>query len=135
MTVFDELADLRLDVGKYPTSYMVCSKAMARASPAFKGMLYSSFAESKPSSGEWVVHLPDDDPRAFAIILDILHARTDKVPMNLQAFGSPKPAPCPSALLYHLAVIADKYCLVHLLRPWVNSWLKPWRTGGERLDD
>jgi hypothetical protein len=133
MVIFEEFADLRLEVGEHSTCYMVCSKAMARSSPAFRGMLYGGFIESKRTAGDWVVRLPDEDPEAFAIILNIVHGRSDKVPMNLKDHKSD--AGCPATLLYHLATIADKYCLLQLLRPWVNPWLNPWRTDGEWAGD
>lgn len=128
ITSYDEFADLRLEVGTPPVSFMVCSRAMARGSPAFKAMLFGGFAESKPVSGDWVVRLPEDDPQAFAIILEIFHGRIDRVPDRLTSQQSPTaPSPACSTLLYHVALIADKYCMLTLLRPWANLWLQAWR--------
>lgn len=130
---YDEYSDLRLEVGEQSTAFLVCSKAMARSSPAFKVMLYGPFTEAKPKVGEWIVRLPEDDPRAFAILLDIIHGRSDRVPMDLHL--AQPPPDCAATLLYDVVKMADKYCLLPLLRPWVNPWLAPWRAYGRREND
>ncbi|OIW30017.1 hypothetical protein CONLIGDRAFT_632126 [Coniochaeta ligniaria NRRL 30616] len=133
LTSYDEFSDLRLEIGEPASSFMVCSRAMARSSPAFRGMLFGSFIEGKPTTGEWIVRLPEDEPRSFAILLDVIHGRSDRVPLDLhQALP---PVDCTAALLYDVVRMADKYCLLPLLRPWMNPWLAPWRPGGARKDD
>lgn len=99
-----------------PTTFRVCSRTLARSSPVWKKMLYGGFAESKPKDGDWIVELPDDDVPAMEFFLSAIHARFDKVPpFDLK----------PDFLwLYEVSVIADKYDIVHLLRPWAKAWIK-----------
>ncbi|KAK8029759.1 hypothetical protein PG993_011050 [Apiospora rasikravindrae] len=135
--VFDADGDLVLNVGitkceQYPfagvhishvhnvaSAFRVCSRAMARASPVWRSMLFGGFAESKPTSGNWVVNLPDDSPQAMSTLLGIVHAKFDDVP---QTVGPHE--------LFDIAVIADKYDLTHLLKPWARVWLdQAWEQG------
>ncbi|CAJ2504018.1 Uu.00g114120.m01.CDS01 [Anthostomella pinea] len=82
--------DLCLEVGEglEAVSFIACSKAMSRASPVFKAMLYGDFAESKkkaaraPEKTEWVVRLPKDEPEAFKTLLNIIHGRVHEVKLN-----------------------------------------------------
>ncbi|KAI1757974.1 hypothetical protein F4782DRAFT_544365 [Xylaria castorea] len=102
-----------------PVIYVVCSRALSRASPVWKKLLYGGFAESKPSCAlsaeDWVVELPDDDPKAVETILNIIHSRFDSLPRttNLTSLED----------LYQLTVLTDKYDLTALLRPWATSWI------------
>ncbi|KAI0199749.1 hypothetical protein F4808DRAFT_461404 [Astrocystis sublimbata] len=106
-----------------PVKYVVCSKTLSRASRVWKRMLYGGFAESKPlhalSASDWVVDLPDDNPKPWGIILNIIHGRFDAVPS----------ANCPFDVeqLYQLSVITDKYDLTVILRPWARFWISPAR--------
>ncbi|KAB5547310.1 hypothetical protein GE09DRAFT_1288957 [Coniochaeta sp. 2T2.1] len=108
---------------------------MARSSRAFRTMLFGGFAESKPDTGEWVVRLSEDDARGFEILLHIIHGRVDRVPVDMVAgrenfrddASSNQAIRDGSAFLYEVLRMADKYCILHLLRPWINRWLKPWR--------
>lgn len=111
----DEEGDLRLFVGQ-ATTYMVCSKALARSSRVWKRLLYGGFIESKPDGdGPWTVALPDDNPASMKIILDIIHGRFDQVParggISLED-------------LYSLTILTDKYNLTHLLLPWAHDWME-----------
>ncbi|KAI8267569.1 hypothetical protein K4K56_004477 [Colletotrichum sp. SAR 10_98] len=65
---FDSKGDLYLVVGIRagdPSTFLVCSKVLARASPVFDKMLFGPFAESRPSTesskqdSAWIVHLPE----------------------------------------------------------------------------
>ncbi|KAF9876418.1 hypothetical protein CkaCkLH20_06361 [Colletotrichum karsti] len=108
--VFDELGDLRLQVGAAlagvpAATFLVCSRTMARASPVFKKMLYGGFAESKPTDGsDWVVDLPEDHPRQIRHILHIAH------------------------------VGANKYDCIGMFRPWAKRWLERIGLKDKRLD-
>jgi len=73
--VFDDEADLRLEVseGDKRASFMACSRTLGKASPVFKKMLFGSFSESKPATGDWVVHLPDEIIQALTLVMHIIH--------------------------------------------------------------
>ncbi|KAI0483772.1 hypothetical protein F4859DRAFT_474091 [Xylaria cf. heliscus] len=103
-----------------PVIYVVCSRTLSRASPVWKKLLYGGFAESKPScassASDWVVELPDDNPKAMATILNIIHSRFTSIPritdlINLEDF-------------YQLTVLTDKYDLTAILRPWAPVWMR-----------
>lgn len=129
--IFDEDGDLRLEVGNKDgpdccsecspsppeaQTFVVCSKALARASKPFKAMLYGGFSESKPRGGdaEWTVALPEDDPRALATIMYIIHNSFAMVPGRMA-----------QADLFKLTVLTDKYDMTEVLRPWAHIWIAP----------
>lgn len=80
---FDRLGDLQLLIGADGPDqalFTVCSRALSRASPVFNTMLNGPWAEKRPDIGNWVVKLPEDSPKAFRIVLNILHFRFRNVP-------------------------------------------------------
>ncbi|KAI0377600.1 hypothetical protein F5Y04DRAFT_173441 [Hypomontagnella monticulosa] len=114
---FDQRGDLRLRVGPAnetsSTSFLVCSRTMARISPVFDRMLYGSFAEAKPTDAEnWVVDLPEDDPASLAIIVRIAHGHFNEVPRILTI-----------ERLYTLTTLTHYYDATPILTPWVDTWL------------
>ncbi|KAF4913016.1 hypothetical protein CGCVW01_v010979 [Colletotrichum viniferum] len=120
-TTFDSKGDLHLVVGSDvrdgdPSTFLVCSRALARASPVFDKMLFGPFAEARPSSesskqeSAWVVHLPEDDPEHMEAVLNILHFNFKDIP---QHFTPP--------LFSGMIVIADKYDCIGIFKPWVAS--------------
>lgn len=135
--VIDKDGDLRLDIvsdgGEKHGSLIVSSKALSLASPVFRRMLFGGFAESKPAYGEWNVALHDDDVHCLSIVLDIIHLNFDRVPEHLEACCGPvtsdqdtgdlsgrRDAP---AHIYGIVRIVDKYDMVHIIRPWAQTWL------------
>lgn len=118
---FDFKGDLRLEMPERQP-YIVCSRALSRVSPVFDKMLYGRFAESKAeANGEWLVQLPEDDPTAMPLLLNIIHGRFSDVvhPRTEQE-------------LFEITVLTDKYDLTHLLRPWGQSWLMKHCNGARR---
>ncbi|KAI0811838.1 hypothetical protein GGR55DRAFT_688399 [Xylaria sp. FL0064] len=67
-----------------PVTFIVCSKALSIASRIWKMLLYGGFAESKPSSAssasDWLVELPEDNPKAMTIVLNIIHSQFETIP-------------------------------------------------------
>ncbi|OIW30068.1 hypothetical protein CONLIGDRAFT_644092 [Coniochaeta ligniaria NRRL 30616] len=132
--VFDSEGDLRFEVGEgvRKIACTVCSRSVARASPVFKTMLFGGFAESKPSEGAWVVQLPEDDINAMSILFNIIHGHVHKVPKILPKTMAELAGPSSHCsdddavetdVLYLITTAADKYDLIHILRPWVKYWL------------
>lgn len=127
---FDEDGDLHLEVGggevgcpqqqpQQKQTFVVCSRALARASKPLKAMLHGGFAESMPPQGgggdaAWTVALPDDDPGAFAILMHIIHNRFAMVPVSVGR-----------ADLFKITVLTDKYDMTEVLRPWARTWVAP----------
>lgn len=136
LMVFDSDSDLRIEVGD-ETRKVSCdveSKALARASPVFKRMLFGTWAEAKPSTGApWVVRLPEDDINAMAILFNIIHTRLHKVPKILPKTLSELVGPSAycnfdaaveTDVLYLIATTADKYDLIYILDPWAKFWVE-----------
>ncbi|KAI8236743.1 hypothetical protein K4K55_003737 [Colletotrichum sp. SAR 10_96] len=120
---FDSKGDLYLVVGSNiragdPSTFLVCSKALARASPVFDKMLFGPLAEPRPSTesskqdSAWIVHLPEDEPAHFEVVLNILHCNFKEVP---QDFSFP--------LLSGIVAVADKYDCTEIFRPWIDVWI------------
>ncbi|KAI0446498.1 hypothetical protein F4803DRAFT_17566 [Xylaria telfairii] len=96
--------------------FQVNSAVVAGASPAFGLALYSPSAETtKEDSVKWTVKLPDDDPQAMRIIIHILYGYYPSTPsdehMDLEK-------------LLQLAILANKYDLVHLFPKWSAQWVQ-----------
>ncbi|KAK9799194.1 putative BTB domain-containing protein [Seiridium cardinale] len=104
------------------STLFVCeSKTLSRASRVWRVMLYGqhwkeSRSSNDPASGEWIVDLPEDDPGAMTIILNIIHSRFENFPIDEDINSS---------RLYELTVLTDKYDLTKVLRPWAKNWLRP----------
>ncbi|KAK3902861.1 hypothetical protein C8A05DRAFT_15134 [Staphylotrichum tortipilum] len=112
----DPDGDLLLRVGTKllypkPRVFKVCSAALRRASPVWKAMLFGPFTEAKPAHGDWIVELPEDDPDTLMVLLGLLHGVFEVVPPTVSL-----------TVLYGVLIVADKYAMVHLLRPVVNAW-------------
>ncbi|KAF2966505.1 hypothetical protein GQX73_g7044 [Xylaria multiplex] len=122
MSLLDPNGDLCLQVGESPvTSFVVCSKTLARTSDFWNKLLNGEFRESgkhrsQDIGSNWTVEFPEDDPRSMELLLNIIHGRFDKVPsyesvMDIQ-------------YLYNVSVLTDKYAMTHVLRPWAPGWLR-----------
>ncbi|PMD57216.1 uncharacterized protein K444DRAFT_632349 [Hyaloscypha bicolor E] len=94
---------------------LVSSKHMMLASPVFKAMLqHSRFKEGQKLSatGKAEIPLPDDDPYAFTIILDIIHGRNRQVPREIDL-----------DLLSSISKLVDKYQMVEAVESFSNGWI------------
>ncbi|KAJ4419908.1 hypothetical protein N0V85_000795 [Neurospora sp. IMI 360204] len=93
--------------------FRVCSRALRRQSPVWERMLFGPWKESKPTDKkEWVVQLLDDPAHPLEIVLSIIHGKFDGVP------------PSPSLQTIHqLVVMANKYDITSIARPWCTNWL------------
>lgn len=114
--VMDPDGDLVLLVGGETQSpeqeALVCSRAMRRASPVWKKMLYGSFKEIKPAQGPWIVSLPDDEPEPILAILRAIHGEFGKVPRS------------PSIeLIFQILLLTNKYDTTASIRPWAANWM------------
>lgn len=97
------------------TRMLVSSKHMIHVSPVFKAMFrHETFAEGRElAKGKAVVPLPDDDPFAMRILLNLIHSNYRKVPriVDLDTMTS-------------IAILADKYELTDVLYTHSELWLK-----------
>ncbi|KAJ5041068.1 uncharacterized protein L3040_005623 [Drepanopeziza brunnea f. sp. 'multigermtubi'] len=95
---------------------LVSSKHLRLASPVFKAMLQGSFREGQAlqSTGKAEVPLPDDDPAAFKILLDIVHGFPSKVPRSVDL-----------STLANLSILVDKYRMLEVVSVYVKSFWVP----------
>ena len=114
-THLDPKGDLTLRVGARTEhgahDFVVCSRAMARSSAVWNRMLFGIFSESKPATGDWIVTLPEDDPRSLAALLSITHGRFASVPQTPSIES-----------LYSIMVLANKYDMTEMVQPWAQPW-------------
>ncbi|XPS72276.1 hypothetical protein M3J09_004443 [Ascochyta lentis] len=98
--------------------------AMSMASPVWKAMFSHVWAEHEASE----ISLPDDDVEAMLLVLRIAHLRFQDLPSK---------GLFPLNSLLNLAVVCDKYDLVHLVRPFLDlyGWAKPASTVYEHNTD
>ncbi|KAL8306272.1 hypothetical protein RB600_008926 [Gaeumannomyces tritici] len=111
---FDRSGDLQLLIGADGPDqalFTVCSRALSRASPVFNTMLNGPWAEKRPDVGNWVLKLPEDSPKAFRIVLNILHCHFRNVPEFITLED-----------LYRVCICVDKYSITEPLQPWAKSW-------------
>jgi hypothetical protein len=90
---------------------LVSSRNMMLASPVFKVMLqHHNLKEGGDRKVE--VPLPDDDPPAFHILLDIIHYRTREVPRQVDL-----------KTMTNLSVLVDRYQMLEVVESYVEWWI------------
>lgn len=122
--VLDQDGDLTLVVGTGPPQTMkVDSRALCRSSSVFSKMLKGPFLESRPRSRAWEVKLPEDDPQALLIIMDIIHNQY-------------KHAPTEPALdvLCRILSLSSKYDMAKSLRSMWHAWSEQARKAAGRYE-
>jgi hypothetical protein len=112
----DNDGDLLLRVGarhgpENPLEFKVCSATMRRASPVWKNMLFGPWKEAKPAQGDWIVELPEDKPSTIKTLLSIIHGLFANVPKSVTL-----------PVLNDILILADKYDVIHIVRPWAGTW-------------
>lgn len=92
----------------------VSSKHLSLASVVFKKMLEGDFWESATlrSAGHVTIHLPDDDPEAITIILNICHLRIKQVPYTVDKHT-----------LVWITRLVDKYCCHEAVERFAIDWI------------
>jgi hypothetical protein len=92
---------------------LVSSQALTTASTIFSAIL--SFSGSSPNQNPLSpieIHLPDDNPIVFTILMDILHDHCHKVYVEY-----------PLRLLAYIAVAVDKYQLQAAVSRQSDEWI------------
>ena len=113
---FDREGDLYLEVGKENVRTMlVDSRALGRASVKLRDVISQSTKED--TEHRWTISFPEDDPKSFAIVLNLIHTRFEKVPTQLTLDR-----------LYDVCTLAKKYGMTSVLRPVAERWYLSART-------
>lgn len=110
----DPWGDLKIiatDRDQQPKTFVASSSVMRLASSVWRVMFdpQGRFREAQGSQEE--IPLPDDDADALLIVLRIAHLAWREVPESI-SFDN----------LADLAVLCDKYDVIHLVRPWLARW-------------
>ncbi|EEP76428.1 predicted protein [Uncinocarpus reesii 1704] len=104
------------------------SRHMILASPVFRAMLQRKFSESNTLqlTGRVEIRLPDDDPDALLILLNIIHGHVRKVPLSVDLIT-----------LIQLAILVDKYDIHEAVELFSNFWFDNLKSTipGEYTDD
>ncbi|KAK3944802.1 hypothetical protein QBC46DRAFT_251062 [Diplogelasinospora grovesii] len=93
-------------------AFIVSSSAMMRASKPWERMLAGPFGEGQPGHPK-IIDFTEDDSAALKVVMDVIHLRFDKLPECLSLHD-----------LAELAILADRYMLAAILKPWVKDWIK-----------
>lgn len=93
----------------------VSSRRLMQASPVFKAMLKHSFMEGMTlrATGKVEVPLPDDDPVAFALLMDIVHGTKGRGTTQMDTL-----------FLTTLAILVDKYRLQQYVAASSDEWVE-----------
>ncbi|XMA07479.1 hypothetical protein WAI453_000270 [Rhynchosporium graminicola] len=100
---------------KFANIYMrVSSKRLMSASPVFKAMLKHCYREGNTlrATGKVEVPLPDDDPVAFALLMDTIHGTKGRAVPQMNTL-----------FLTSLAILVDKYRLQQEIATSSNYWI------------
>lgn len=104
------------DAPAYDIRMQVSSKHLILASSVFKSMLQGHFVEGQTlrSTGSLDLPLPDDDPDAFTILLNVIHGRSSDVPQKVGL-----------SLMIEIAILVDKYQLLEAVGLCSDRWIGP----------
>lgn len=106
---------LRVINGEVQRTFRVTSMVMRLASPVWRVMLdpQGHFLESiQADNREITFH--DDNARALEILLSIIHLKFSDVPHTI-TYNE----------LLDVSYLCDKYCMIEIVRPWLEGWLGP----------
>jgi hypothetical protein len=103
---------MRLTIGNTKLSVTASRTVLTILSPVFKAMLAGGFREAEATISK--IPLPDDDPDALLLLLQIAHLKFKDLP-NTLSFQN----------LYQLAVVCDKYDAVGPIRPFWDKYGAP----------
>ena len=116
----DAILELRED--SRSLKFRVASQILCVASPYFCDMpgphttfkIACDLRRTFGSKGEpWTLVTWGGDPHALAVLLNVLHFRSEKVPRTV-SFDE----------LWELAVLCDKYGCVSAMEPWIAMWTR-----------
>jgi hypothetical protein len=101
------------------TRFRVSSRHLILASPYFQGRLGSQWPEGKElkSKGSVELEIPDTDPETLLILLNIIHARTTRVPLLVTVNQ-----------LTELAIMTDYFQCHDAVGVYSNMWKESLKT-------
>lgn len=102
------------DISRREIRVQCSSKHLTLASSVFTAMLSPNFKESATlrSVGTLNLPLPDDDPEALLILLNIIHGQTKEIPLAVNLY-----------MLTQIAILVDKYRLQMVVGILSRFWI------------
>lgn len=94
--------------------FRVCSRSVGRFSPVMSAMVFGNSVEASQET----IAFPEDNPKAMKMLLNIAHGHLDPV----YDIGTPENGNFLDDV-YQVAVLANKYKVTPMLRPWVPTWI------------
>ena len=111
---FDEDVIIVEDKSCQKFRFRVSSRHLILASSVFRAMLSRNFREGTTLKAVGIVEidLPDDDPDALALLLNVIHSRSKSVPSKLGLSS-----------LCRLALLVDKYQMHEAFNLLASMWI------------
>jgi hypothetical protein len=106
----DLYLEVQEDSGKH-VLYHVLAANFASASPTWRQIIYGG-NYPRPETGKWTIKMLNDDSYGLGVLLSVVHYQFGRIPERPTIDE-----------MYRIALIADKYKCVHLLRPYFKAWL------------
>lgn len=91
--------------------YHVLCANFASASPTWRQFIYGG-EHPRPLTGKWIIDMSDDDSYGLKVLLSVVHYQFHDIPEHPSVDN-----------LYRIALMADKYKCIHLLRPYLKAWI------------
>jgi hypothetical protein len=112
VVLYDSVDSVRLIIGDSKRS-IACSKSvLILLSPVLRAMITGGFREGSAETTE--IELPEDDPDAFLLILQIGHLKFADLPDDYSI-----------QKIYQLSKVCDKYDIIGPIRPFLEKYLEP----------
>ncbi|CAN8101150.1 unnamed protein product [Discula destructiva] len=114
-TYTDPNGNLTLRVGENCKEFVVDASALRRSSSVFSDRIILSKDASLAPGAPRILELPDVEPAAMEVLLNMVHARFISVPDKPDL-----------KLLHSVVLLADRYEMTNLLQPWAQGWAQGW---------
>ncbi|KAM0813960.1 putative BTB domain-containing protein [Seiridium cardinale] len=96
------------------TAFTVRSSTVFAASKTLRAALLGHDSKKPIGEENWTIQLYGDRPKPWATLFHIMHTHFKEVPSD-----SPD-----MVQIRYIALLAEKYDLTHLLRPWARQWIE-----------
>jgi hypothetical protein len=109
---FDTHGDLIMVAGLKPINFRVCAGSLAVASPAWRKAISQTRLRATAQQMRVckILRLPDDNPDALRIILQVIHYKFDALPDTISC-----------ETLFHTVMLCQKHNIQRLLKPFWNK--------------
>jgi hypothetical protein len=101
--------------GLNPINFRVCAGSLAVASPTWRKAISQTRLRATAQQMRVckILRLPDDNPDALRIILQVIHYKFDALPDTISC-----------ETLFYTVMLCQKHGIQRLLKPFWNKWMK-----------